>query len=572
MEKQYKVAAVAGSLAVAEEILTVVGQLFGQGMVGQPLLLGGTIEADAADLFLCFDTRFAELAAQIPAEKILGIEMVPSQDSCVKIAKLPRDEPRLVFCNKRRSAQGIIDYSKRYGGLEEEFSLATYEDMSEEVLIEALRGAKYIIGVSSLVSEGKLLPERFGQYLRPDCQIIAVERMLTISSVAALNQWLMKLNRQLEQGIQEKNDALSNILLKMSEEITKRTRIQKQLETILAHRSQQVTEILDSISDSVFAIDYDWKIRYANKAVAALCQVSQKKMEGAGLFSFFPRESVIIEPIAKCIAEQKATQEEVFCDTLNLWLEVICHPSAAGILVDLKDISEKKMLETEMHQLYRLKVVGEMAAGISHEVRNPITTVRGYLQFLSLKPAFTEVKDQLMLMISEIDRATHIINEFLSLSKPMPPKLQDQNLNKVLEKLKPLLDAEAIQKSCDIVFELGDIPDVILNESEIRQLIINLVINGLQAMDSGHMVISTSVTDTRIILAVKDSGHGIPANLHEHIGTPFFSTKQDGTGLGLTNCYAIAKRHNAAMDFISSKAGTTFFVKFPLPASPERKE
>lgn len=229
------------------------------------------------------------------------------------------------------------------------------------------------------------------------------------------------------------------------------------------------------------------------------------------------------------------------------------------------DITERKRVEKEIARLDRLNLIGAMAAGIGHEIRNPLTTVRGFLQMLSVKPDFANHGSHFDLMIQELDRANAIITEFLSLAKNKAVDLKEGNLNNIIAMLLPLLEAGAILYNKTVKTDLGEIPNLPLDEKEIRQLIINLVRNGLDAMPPGGVLtIRTSCDDDRITLSVQDQGRGIPPDLADKIGTPFFTTKDFGVGLGLAVCYSIAARHNAVISFDSGASGTTFTVAFPV--------
>ena len=233
------------------------------------------------------------------------------------------------------------------------------------------------------------------------------------------------------------------------------------------------------------------------------------------------------------------------------------------ILCIARDITELKLLQNEITRLDRLNLVGEMAASIGHEVRNPMTTVRGFLQMLSRKPELLNFNDFFTLMIEELDRANAIISEFLSLAKNKAVSLEPHNLNSIIKSIEPLIQADAAISDKCLRLELSDIPDLLVDAKEIRQLILNLTRNGLEAMPPGKAItIKTYQEGNEAILAVQDEGHGIDPNLLEKLGTPFLTTKETGTGLGLPICYSIAKRHNAEITIETGANGTTFGVLF----------
>lgn len=231
----------------------------------------------------------------------------------------------------------------------------------------------------------------------------------------------------------------------------------------------------------------------------------------------------------------------------------------------MTDITDKKQLENELARFERLNIIGEMAAGIGHEVRNPMTTVRGYLQLFKRKDVFAPYSGQLDTMIEELDRANSIITEFLSLAKNKAVEMKQDNLNNVIHRLYPLLQADAFRLGHSIEIVTGDIPDAFFDEKEIRQLILNLVRNGLEAMTEGGAVsIQTYRQNDSIILAVQDSGSGIAEEILDRLGSPFVTTKDNGTGLGLPVCYRIAERHGATIEVQTSPKGTTMSVVFPI--------
>jgi len=245
-----------------------------------------------------------------------------------------------------------------------------------------------------------------------------------------------------------------------------------------------------------------------------------------------------------------------------------------GRVLSFRDITKHKQIEAavqqseekfriEMSRFEGMNLVGEMAAGIGHEVRNPMTTIRGFLQILINKKDCIKYLEYYELMIEELDRANAIITEFLSLTKERLVHRHTKNINVIIKSLLPLIEANAILANKYIEVELADIPDFLLDDKEIRQLILNLVRNSLDAMSpGGHLTIRTYVEGDDIILAVQDQGTGIDLEVLKKIGTPFFTTKEHGTGLGLAICYSIAARHNAVINVETSDKGTTFSIRF----------
>jgi len=246
-----------------------------------------------------------------------------------------------------------------------------------------------------------------------------------------------------------------------------------------------------------------------------------------------------------------------------LMLSYVCetrHQAQEKVLQYTTELIEN---EKKMARLDRLHLVGQMAVSIGHEVRNPMTTVRGYLQLFQNNEKYSEYKDRLDLMIEEIDRANAIITEFISLANYKAINLQRNNLNAVLNSILPLIQADALRTEQNVYFEPNDIPDVVFDKEEICQLVLNLVRNSLEATRfSGIIRIRTSLVNGQVVLSVYDTGHGISKDILDHLGTPFVTTKDTGIGLGLPICYSIAERNKATIHVKTSKTGTNFDICF----------
>ncbi|MGM0876986.1 MAG: PAS domain S-box protein [Bacillota bacterium] len=237
------------------------------------------------------------------------------------------------------------------------------------------------------------------------------------------------------------------------------------------------------------------------------------------------------------------------------------HPEPC-ILIVLTDITERVHLEKEMYRLDRLNLIGEMAAGIAHEIRNPMTTVHGFLQ-VTRNDCDNLPVEIIDLMLEELNRANSIITEFLNLAKNKVSVKMKQNLNTIIEALSPLIQAEALRSSKHLILDLGICPEIFIDQKEIRQLILNIALNGLDAMSSGgKLTIKTYAAEQAVILEIQDQGKGISPEVLEKMGTPFFTTKETGTGLGLAICYSVAERHHADIDIATGDKGTTFSIRF----------
>ena len=232
----------------------------------------------------------------------------------------------------------------------------------------------------------------------------------------------------------------------------------------------------------------------------------------------------------------------------------------------VEDISEHLKIEREMLRLSQLHTVGEMAASLGHEIRNPMTTVQGFLQLISQEPNMDPYQEYFNIMLEELNRVNAIITEFLSLAKNKLVDLHLQDLNSLITALYPLLQADALLCDKSVILKLEQTSPLWLDSAEIRQLLINLVRNGLEAMPAGGKVyIKTYEDGSEVVLEVQDEGSGIDPHILEKLGTPFITTKDNGTGLGLAVCYSIVARHKATIEPANGPGGTTIIIRFPIP-------
>jgi len=334
----------------------------------------------------------------------------------------------------------------------------------------------------------------------------------------------------------------------------------------LIQSQEERASILESMTDCFFAINRNWLFTYINRAGEIAFGKSRAELLGEKITDVFRINDTALVHYHEVMNANKPVTFEIISEMLgNKWVEISLYPTETGLTCYFRDITSRKISEKEFARLDRLNLVGQLAAGIAHEIRNPMTTVRGYLQLLGEKAAFSAQKSTFDLMISELDRANAIITEFLSLAQTKQTELKSQNLNDILNNLYPLLEADTFTQNKQICLFSGEIPNLQLNGKEISQLVLNLTRNGLEAMsERGCLTVRSYVEDGNVVLAIEDEGCGIPAEDISKVGTPFFTTKDNGTGLGLATCYKIVESHNAKLHIESSSSGTTFFVLFPI--------
>lgn len=328
--------------------------------------------------------------------------------------------------------------------------------------------------------------------------------------------------------------------------------------------AQQTHEILDRITDGFYAVDNDWRFTYINPAAERLGFKAKDELLGKCLWDVTGKSQPFYDEYHRAKTENTAVHFTVHGPYVDKTVEVHAYPSKDGLSAFIRDVTAEETMKQKMARLDQLNLVGQMAAGISHEVRNPMTTVRGFLQRFVRKKEYSDSHEVFSLMIDELDRANGIIAEFLSIAKEEKPNRQKSNLNSIINQLDPLISSDALETGKNIRYQLETLPSLWLDNKEIRQLILNLVRNALEVTPAGKSVVIRTYLgdDNEVVLSVEDEGPGIDETVIGKIGSPFVTTKEHGTGLGLTICYGIAARHNAAVSFKTSSAGTTFFVRF----------
>lgn len=281
-------------------------------------------------------------------------------------------------------------------------------------------------------------------------------------------------------------------------------------------KEQRLKSIIDNTPYiAIQSYDFKGRIRYYNKAAETMFgwghtkekqkNVKLPKIFEKGLDSDFCASLKSKNDSGSVIKDKEWTfkNKEGVDQTISTTLFPINLPDGKKELISIDvDITEKKRLEKEMQRLDQLNLIGEMAAGLAHEIRNPLTTIRGYLQLLQNKEEVQTFKNHFELMMDEIDRANSIITEFLSLAKTQLSETKKSDLNDIITKLFPLIQADANTQSMEVVFEPGEIPFIDLNAKEIHQLILNLCRNGLEAMKEGGCLTLNTFKEAKRLFSV----------------------------------------------------------------------
>jgi len=230
-----------------------------------------------------------------------------------------------------------------------------------------------------------------------------------------------------------------------------------------------------------------------------------------------------------------------------------------------KTVTKRKKAEVSLTRLEQAELISQMAAGIANEIRNPLTIISGYIQLLRGREELAHLRGYFTAIEEAIRQTDSLIDDFLTIAQQKQVQLALVDLNQVILEILPSLQLKAEQTNCRIKTDLASNVPMLVDTKEIRQLVKIMVKNGLEAMPKGGtLTIKTYVENKEVVLAIRDQGKGIPPEVVGRLGTPFLSTKKDGSGLGLAVCQGIAARHGASIYVRTGKQGTTFYIHFPI--------
>ncbi|WP_188455609.1 ATP-binding protein [Virgibacillus oceani] len=227
----------------------------------------------------------------------------------------------------------------------------------------------------------------------------------------------------------------------------------------------------------------------------------------------------------------------------------------------IKDISDKKEAEEMMIRSEKMSIAGQLAAGIAHEIRNPLTSIKGFLQLL--QAGVNRKEEYYKIMIDEIEKMETITSELLFVSKPMTDNKRVERVDDMIHDVIALLNPQARLKNIDIEWKQKVYPSIYCDRSQIKQVFINLLKNATEAMDEGGKIeLKVHQNAAQVIIDFIDEGPGIPEEIIHKLGEPFFTTKQNGTGLGLMITNQILEKHEAKLEIIKNEIkGSTFRIR-----------
>lgn len=344
---------------------------------------------------------------------------------------------------------------------------------------------------------------------------------------------------------------------------------------------EHLESFINHTSDAIHLIDLDGKVIQVNRAFELLFGYEEEEAIGL-VHPILPisHEAELRQMLNQILSGKVLpTQETMRMTKLGELIPVSVTISpirdSDGTIRAFASISRDMRSRNKMEELLRrsekLTTVGQLAAGVAHEIRNPLTTLRGFLQLQqeSKKLALSHVA----LMLSELDRINLIVGEFLILAKPQATRFVTKDLRDVLQDVIALMNSEALLHNIEFRVSLTEEGCLIsCEENQLKQVFINLIKNAIEAMPSGGRI-HIHITHKRefITIAITDEGMGIPEEMISKIGDPFFTGKETGTGLGIMVTQRIINSHRGTMEIKSQvNVGTT--INLMLPALKEARE
>ncbi|MEH7352364.1 ATP-binding protein [Neobacillus drentensis] len=334
--------------------------------------------------------------------------------------------------------------------------------------------------------------------------------------------------------------------------------------------------IAENTSDLIMVMDKEQSISYFSPSHELVLGFQCCEMEKFELCKFIHSDDITnFQNTIMNMFKNKESQSMEFRlkHKDNRWIEFEsrCMPvkgekeAIEKIVIISRDISERKKSEEILLQSEKLSIVGELAAGVAHEIRNPLTTIKGFVQLYKTENSSIEYND---LLLSELERIETITSELLTLGKPQAVQLIRTNVRELIENTLELLSPQALMNNIQFNLKFEESPFIITGEkNQLKQVFLNIFKNAIEAMPKGgdiHINLQKGLAD-ECIISVQDQGCGIPEELLPRLGEPFYSLKEKGTGLGIMICHKILKQHHGSITYKSKiKEGTLVEIKLPL--------
>jgi two-component system, sporulation sensor kinase A len=350
----------------------------------------------------------------------------------------------------------------------------------------------------------------------------------------------------------------------------------KRAEDELHQKEETYRGIVEHSPDAI-VIAARGEILFANDTALKLLGAHDKsQIIGKNPFNFLDRD--YYEIVLKRIKQVENGEAVEFIDQKLIRLDGVIVEAEVKIIptifhnlparhIIIRDIAERKRTQELLLNSEKLSVAGQLAAGIAHEVRNPLTAIKGFLRLMDSQEEFR--KNYFEIIQGEINRIELILSELLMLSKPQDMKFKNANLLEIIKNVKTLIDTYANMNNVHI--ELNDFAEtseffIVCDENQLKQVFINFLKNAIEAMPKGGMIHMNVLIDEPAFVKVQiqDEGCGIPKEYLERIGQPFFTTKENGTGLGIMINMKIIENHQGTYSISSDQNGTLIELKLPI--------
>lgn len=366
--------------------------------------------------------------------------------------------------------------------------------------------------------------------------------------------------------------ALAGFLLFMGFSIVSLKRVSrlesdvKERERVLHDWAEQWQRTFDSIQDMVFIMDKDCKISMMNDAAMKTCKQCAK---GKGIDKAFDDA---VKNACQSLCREGKSKEITLGNNIFTVRSFRMHSDAdeRGCVLVIRDITAEREMELRIIQSEKLAALGQMIAGVAHELNNPLAAINGFSELLLKNAADSDMRDMADKISKSAERASSIVQDLLVFSRA--PKLEKTHvnikymLNETLDLISEALHANKINVSTDVADDIV----VSLDNAQMERVLLNLITNAIHALrDSGkgdRILLKGYKENDRVVIEVSDNGPGIPENVIQKIFEPFFTTKGcgKGTGLGLSICYNIVKAHGGDITVNSKEGeGTTFVIELP---------
>lgn len=345
-------------------------------------------------------------------------------------------------------------------------------------------------------------------------------------------------------------------------------------------------DLLGSLQDAIIVIDPGGHIRSINQAAEELTGLSAQPLSGRPFEQVFANDRPLQELVRKTLEsgrthtdfDARLTRQDSSQVVVSAVASLISDAvgEARGVVLALRDQTRIRELEERLSRSDRLAALGTVAAGVAHEIRNPLAGLRGAAQLLDGESGFPPAfKEYTSVIIKEVDRLAAIVERLLSFATPRSPVLRPCNLHEILDSLLFLEQAPLEARGVTVQRQYDpQLPEILADPAEVRQLFLNLIRNGVEAMPGGgELTLKTRYERSSqrcrglsvAVAEVVDQGCGIDPRIERQLFTPFLTTKDGGTGLGLAICLRIVEDHGGAMEATSQPGkGSSFRVLLPL--------